>query len=99
MTLRRNETDVAFESYVCVRGDVIDNAAYLLLNVLANRDDEYEWDIRAIREVVEEAERVLESQGIIACDPFWCEENGERTPCYKTGDCDGKCPFKKGASQ
>lgn len=95
MTLKRNETDAAFESYVCERGDEIDNAAHELLCIMARSD--LEWDIGMIRAVVEEAERVLESRGIIACDPFWCEENGERTPCYKTGDCDGKCPFRSEA--
>lgn len=95
MTLKRNETEVAFERYVCDRGDKIDNAAHELLCIMARSD--LEWDIGMIRAVVEEAERVLESRGIIACDPFWCEENGERTPCYKTGDCGGKCPFRSEA--
>lgn len=95
MTLKRNETDAAFESYVCERGDEIDNAAHELLCILARSD--LEWDIGMIRAVVEEAERALESRGIIACDPFWCGEHGERTPCYKTGDCGGKCPFRSEA--
>lgn len=89
--------DDLFQDYLCARGDVIDNAAYLLLNVMANLDEELEWDIGMIREVVESATAVLERHGIIACDPFYFDDRGRRTPCYQSDDCDGECPFKKGA--
>ena len=91
--MTENETAAAFEEYVCDRSYEIETAVFDLIRTLAN-ENIWIWDISVFREVIEVAERLLESYDIIACDPYWSEENGERTPCYKTGDCNGKCPFR-----
>lgn len=86
-----------FEQYLCERGDKLDNAAHEFLSILARK--EIDWDISIIREVIDYAASILQSNNIRACDPYYTTvagDNGEEIPieCCNLGDCCRNCPLR-----
>ncbi len=87
-----------FETYLCIRNDDIDNAAYDLVCALAKLPDgsNPEWDMSYIGEVVLAAKETLEENNIPVCHPYYTSSDGEdETPCPQDNECKIiNCPFK-----
>lgn len=85
-----------FESYLIDKNDDIDNLAYALINAFIRKgclvEEELEWDMEIIGDVVEAVEDVLTSRCLEVCHPFYCDD----VPCYQSNDCGSmsKCPFR-----
>lgn len=84
-----------FVRYLEERNDEIDNAAYALACALFHGDEELEWGMHYIGEIVEWAEDVMYSYGLSTCHPYYSSE----LPCYLSGECSLNCRFKRGASK
>ncbi len=84
-----------FERFICRKNDLIDNAAFSLINALLGtsscEEEVAEWNIELIGDVVDMVDTYLrEAQGLETCHPFTVDDGD--TPCYLSGDCiNGRC--------
>ena len=97
-----------FENFLIAKNDRIDNAAYDLICAIVtpseyeedDEEEEVEWDMEHIGEVVDMVKSYLEEAGFKTCHPY-CEENDQfgqscRVPCLKSYSCENeKCKFKQ----
>lgn len=69
------------EDLLCDAGDIIDNAAFDLLNALS--PERIDWDMSVIAEITDAAERIMERRGLKTCRP-WLDADG--VICYESED-------------
>lgn len=97
MTKITHADRVRFDNHLCTQGDLLDNVVHQMLCTIS--EQELDWDISDIREVLDFAIGVLAQKGIHVCNPYQeCDDEGESTPCYlcKDNSCDmSKCPMQK----
>lgn len=79
-----------FSSYLTERNDLIDQAAFSLLDALAA--DSIVWDMEQIGDLIDAAKRILSGHGIEVCHPSYIGEDEQ--PCIQSGTCKSfMCPY------
>ncbi len=85
--------DSGFDDFSVERNDMIDSAAFELLQSLAI--NEIDWDMEMIGDVVEFVKEYLEERQIPVCNPYYDVATDKDVPCYLNGDCcTAECPLK-----
>ena len=69
------------EDLLCEAGDIIDNAAFDLLNALS--PERIDWDMSVIAEITDAVEGIMERRGLKTCRP-WLD--ADEVICYKSED-------------
>lgn len=69
------------EDLLCEAGDIIDNAAFDLLNTMS--PERIDRDMSVVAEVADAAERIMELRGLKTCRP-WLD--ADEVVCYKSED-------------
>lgn len=69
------------EDLLCEAGDIIDNAAFALLNALS--PEHIDWDMSVIAEITDAVEGIMERRGLKTCRP-WFDADG--AICYESED-------------
>lgn len=83
-----------FDNLLCERADALENATQDYLVALSG-DKSLDWDIGAIREVLDVALGTLAQKGCAVCNPFH-EDDVPCCLCPDRGGCpvpDSKCPM------
>ena len=97
MTKITHADRVRFDNHLCTQGDLLDNAVHQMLCTIS--EQELDWDISDIREVLDFAIDTLAQKGVNVCNPYHeCDGGKDPVPCYlcKNNNCDkGKCPMRK----
>lgn len=91
-----DDDDDEFDDFVTDKCDLIDNAAYELLQAIAAETPysvgTVEWDYSIIGEVIDYAESLMNKKGERTCHPYFVDD---QVPCYLDEDCtSSNCPFK-----
>lgn len=86
-----------FDDFLCQKNDLIDNAAFQLLNALMARDascsdEAIEWDMRHIAPVIELVKKYAEENlQHEVCHPWFGDDEKS---CFESGECSNpRCPF------
>lgn len=91
-----------FENFLIAKNDLIDNAAFELITALIStsndeENEEVEWNMEHIGEVVDMVKSYLEEQGFQVCHPYYeADMNTDEKPCCECDSCFNKnCQMRK----
>ena len=91
-----------FENFLIAKNDLIDNAAFELIKALVStseneENEEIEWDMEHIGEVVDMVKSYLKERGFQVCHPYYeADGDTDEKPCCECDSCSNEnCQMRK----